>query len=191
MSSIPRWDAASISITSSEVPPAIVTHAWQVLSGVGVGPCTQFSALARIRAIEVLPVPRGPAKRYACRTCPAAIAFLSVRTTASCPTTSSKSCGRYFRYSAVTLTIQAESLRRAPVDLRHLRDPVRRNGRAAGRLRDLRGLASVRRLGAVRRSAERYLRALVEQGPAAQPASKRLPREEPEPLARAGPDRGT
>ena len=86
----------------------IETHALQVLSGVGVGPCAQFSAFARIRAIEVLPVPRGPAKRYAWRTCPEVIAFLSVRTTASCPTTSSKSWGRYFRYSAVTDSIQAE-----------------------------------------------------------------------------------
>ena len=49
-----------------------------------------------MRAIEVLPVPRGPAKRYAWRTA-ASIAFLSVRTTASWPTTSSKVCGRYFR----------------------------------------------------------------------------------------------
>ena len=32
------------------------------------GPAPQFSALARIRAIDVFPVPRGPAKRYACRT---------------------------------------------------------------------------------------------------------------------------
>ena len=45
------------------MPFAIETHAWQVLSGVGVGPCAQFSAFARMRAIEVLPVPRGPAKR--------------------------------------------------------------------------------------------------------------------------------
>jgi len=65
MSSIPRWEAASISTTSSEVPSAIARQAWQVLSGVGVGPCSQFSALARIRASDVLPVPRGPAKRYA------------------------------------------------------------------------------------------------------------------------------
>ena len=63
MSSIPRCDAASISITSSEVPFAIETHAWQTSSGFGVGPCAQLSALARMRAIEVLPVPRGPAKR--------------------------------------------------------------------------------------------------------------------------------
>ena len=72
---------------------------WQVLSGVGVGPGVpaQFRALARMRAIDVLPVPRGPAKRYACRTWSCSIAFGSVRTTASCPTTSSKPCGRYFR----------------------------------------------------------------------------------------------
>ena len=63
MSSMPRCEAASISITSSDVPFAIVTHGLQTLSGVGVGPCTQFRPLARIRASEVLPVPRGPAKR--------------------------------------------------------------------------------------------------------------------------------
>ena len=88
---MPRWEAASISTTSIDEPLVIATQAPQVLSGVGVGPCSQFSALARIRAIEVLPVPRGPAKRYAWRTCPPAIAFFSVLTTASCPTTSSKS----------------------------------------------------------------------------------------------------
>ena len=64
MSSMPRCEAASISMTSSEVPFAIATQAWQVLSGVGVGPCAaQLSAFARIRAIDVFPVPRGPAKR--------------------------------------------------------------------------------------------------------------------------------
>ena len=70
-----------------------------VLSGVGDGPGVpaQFSAFARIRAIEVFPVPRGPAKRYAWRTWSCSIAFCSVRTTASCPTTSSNPCGRYFR----------------------------------------------------------------------------------------------
>ena len=45
MSSIPRCEAASISITSREVPLAIVTQGLQTLSGVGVGPWTQFSAL--------------------------------------------------------------------------------------------------------------------------------------------------
>ena len=63
MSSIPRWLAASISITSSEVPFAIETQELQVPSGVTVGPYAQLSAFARIRAIDVFPVPRGPAKR--------------------------------------------------------------------------------------------------------------------------------
>ena len=63
MSSIPRCEAASISTTSSDVPAAIARHEWQVLSGVGVGPCSQLSAFARMRASDVLPVPRGPAKR--------------------------------------------------------------------------------------------------------------------------------
>ena len=97
MSSIPRCDAASISITSSEVPFAIATHAWQVPSGVGVGPWAQLTAFARMRASDVLPVPRGPANRYAWRTLPCPTAFVSVRTTASCPTTSAKVWGRYLR----------------------------------------------------------------------------------------------
>ena len=63
MSSIPRCEAASISITSSEVPFVIETQAWQVLSGCAVGPAAQFTDFARMRAIEVFPVPRGPAKR--------------------------------------------------------------------------------------------------------------------------------
>ena len=85
---MPRCEAASISITSSDVPLVIETHAWQVLSGVADGPWAQLSAFARMRASEVLPVPRGPAKRYAWRILPCSIAFVSVRTTASCPTTS-------------------------------------------------------------------------------------------------------
>ena len=97
MSSMPRWEAASISITSSEVPLVIEVHAWQVLSGLAVGPCAQLMPLARMRASEVLPVPRGPANRYAWRTLPCSMAFVSVRTTASCPTTSANVCGRYFR----------------------------------------------------------------------------------------------
>ena len=65
MSSIPRWDATSISTTSSEFPFAIARHTGQVLSGLGDGPGVpaQLSAFARIRAIDVLPVPRGPANR--------------------------------------------------------------------------------------------------------------------------------
>ena len=63
MSSMPRCEAASISITSSEVPFEIAVHAWQVLSGWLVGPSLQLTDLARMRASDVLPVPRGPAKR--------------------------------------------------------------------------------------------------------------------------------
>src|SRR3954453_8127422 len=102
MSSIPRCDAASISTTSRDVPFAIVTQTLQTLSGFGVGPCTQLRLFARIRASDVLPVPLGPANRYACRSCPEEIAFFSVRTIASWPTTSSKSCGRYFLQRAAT-----------------------------------------------------------------------------------------
>ena len=97
---MPRCDAASISTTSSEVPFAIARQTGQVLSGDGDGPGVpaQFSAFARIRAIEVLPVPRGPAKRYAWRTWSCSIAFCNVRTTASCPTTCVEALGgRYFR----------------------------------------------------------------------------------------------
>ena len=54
--------------TSSDVPAVIARQAWQVPSGVVVGPCAQLRHLARMRAIDVLPVPRGPAKRYAWRT---------------------------------------------------------------------------------------------------------------------------
>ena len=61
--SMPRFEAASSSITSSERASWIATQRSQVPSGVGVGPCTQFSAFARILASDVLPVPRGPENR--------------------------------------------------------------------------------------------------------------------------------
>jgi len=60
--SIPRFDAASISITSSEVPEAISLQESHSPQGVAVGPFTQFSALARIRAAVVFPTPRAPEK---------------------------------------------------------------------------------------------------------------------------------
>ena len=91
---MPRCEAASISITSSELPFAIASAIGVVGSKSAFGPPSALSALARMRAIEVFPVPRGPAKRYACRTCPCSIAFRSVRTTASWPITCPKSSGR-------------------------------------------------------------------------------------------------
>ena len=58
-----RFEAASISITSSDVPAAIATHESHFPHGVRVGPSTQFKERARIFATEVLPVPREPTKR--------------------------------------------------------------------------------------------------------------------------------
>ena len=63
MSSTERLEAASISITSSEVPAAIVWQGSHSPHGSSVGPCTQLSDRARIFAIEVLPVPREPTNR--------------------------------------------------------------------------------------------------------------------------------
>ena len=63
MSSTELLDAASISITSSDVASAIERQESQTPQGVSVGPWTQFSDAARIFAIDVLPVPREPTKR--------------------------------------------------------------------------------------------------------------------------------
>src|SRR5690348_3536720 len=68
---------------------------------VGLSLLSQLSALARMRAIDVLPVPRVPQKRNACAIRPLSIARLSVLATWSCPTTSSKVCDRYLRASTV------------------------------------------------------------------------------------------
>ena len=63
MSSTELLDAASISMTSSEVADAIDTHESQTPHGSIVGPRSQFRQAARIFAIDVLPVPREPTKR--------------------------------------------------------------------------------------------------------------------------------
>src|SRR5215813_6404118 len=65
MLSTPVFDAASISNTSMDLQAAISWQDGQVLSGVIVGPFSQLRPLARIRAMGVLPTPRGPEKRYA------------------------------------------------------------------------------------------------------------------------------
>ena len=59
-------EAASISMTSTQVPSWIARQNRHTLHGFGVGPCSQLSDLASRRAVEVLPVPRGPQNRYAC-----------------------------------------------------------------------------------------------------------------------------
>ncbi len=63
MSSTELFEAASISITSSEVAAAIARQDSQRPQGSTVGPCSQFRQAARIFAIEVLPVPREPTNR--------------------------------------------------------------------------------------------------------------------------------
>src|SRR5438132_14009579 len=79
------------------LPAAISTHGPQTPHGSGVGPFSQLSARARIRADVVFPQPRGPVKRKACATRPLFRALTRVRTTCSCPVRSWKRCGRYFR----------------------------------------------------------------------------------------------
>ena len=64
---MPRWLAASISITSMAVASWIVRHDSHTRQGVIVGPCSQLIDLARILAIEVLPVPRGPGEQVGVR----------------------------------------------------------------------------------------------------------------------------
>ena len=59
----------------------------------------QFSPLATIRAVVVLPTPRTPVSTKACAIRSASKAFRSVRTIASWPIRSAKVCGRYLRAS--------------------------------------------------------------------------------------------
>src|SRR5918998_1233373 len=99
MSSTELLEAASISMTSSDVAEAIARQESHAPHGSTVGPRSQFSDAARIFAIEVLPVPREPTNRYAWWTLPCSIALRSVRTTWSCPTTSENVRGRWRRYS--------------------------------------------------------------------------------------------
>ena len=63
MASTPLLEAASSSWTSSDVPRAISTHESQRPHGSPSSRWAQLSARARIRAVEVLPVPRGPLKQ--------------------------------------------------------------------------------------------------------------------------------
>ena len=65
MLSTPVFEAASISITSRALPAAMLVQRAQMPQGSGVGPSPlmQLSERARMRALEVLPVPRGPLNR--------------------------------------------------------------------------------------------------------------------------------
>src|SRR5918999_2112175 len=98
VSSTFECEAASISMTSIDEPSAMATHEAHTPHGFGVGPFSQLSALARMRAVLVLPVPRGPVNRYACATRSSFIAFASVLVTCSCPRISPKVWDLYLRY---------------------------------------------------------------------------------------------
>jgi hypothetical protein len=64
---------------------------------VAVGPFAQFRALARMRALVVLPTPRTPVNRNAWATRFCAMAFPMVVETWLWPTRSSNDCGLYLR----------------------------------------------------------------------------------------------
>ena len=63
MASTPLFDAASSSCTLSELPWVISMHEVHLPQGSPSTGASQLSALARMRADEVLPVPRGPLNR--------------------------------------------------------------------------------------------------------------------------------
>ena len=63
MLSTPLFDAASSSNTSNEVPCSIARQTSHTPHGSPSVTFGQFSAFARMRAVEVLPVPRGPLNR--------------------------------------------------------------------------------------------------------------------------------
>ena len=61
----PVCEAASISITSNDLPSAISLQNEQLEQGSGVGPLIQLTAFASILAVEVFPTPLGPEKMNA------------------------------------------------------------------------------------------------------------------------------
>ncbi len=97
MLSTPVLEAASISMTSRDVPSEIVLQRSQCPHGsvVGLSLSKQFNERARILALEVLPVPLGPLKRYAGAMRLLISACFSVAAMASCPIRSLKRCGLY------------------------------------------------------------------------------------------------
>src|SRR4051795_9087242 len=101
--STPVLLAASISITSISSPRAMPLHDSHSSHGcvVGLSDFSQLRHLARMRAVEVFPVPRVPQNRNACAIRPDSIAFFNVCAMCACPTSSSKLLDRYFRARTV------------------------------------------------------------------------------------------
>ena len=63
ISSMPRLEAASISIRSTAAPEPISTQFAQTPQGSAPRRSKQLIAFARMRAVDVLPVPRTPQNR--------------------------------------------------------------------------------------------------------------------------------
>ena len=97
MSSTLLWLAASCSTKSIARPSMKERQDSHLLQGSPSTGAAQFAALASRRPSVVLPVPRGPQKRYACAKLPEATALRRVRVTASWPATSAKDWGRHLR----------------------------------------------------------------------------------------------
>ena len=97
ISSMPRLLAASISRTSTELPSRISRQAVHSLHGSPSRGARQLTARARMRAVDVFPVPRIPVKRYACASEAARTSLRSVVAMTSWPTRSAKRADRYRR----------------------------------------------------------------------------------------------
>ena len=63
MSPTPRFDAPSISMRSMKRPSSMAIDVSESGMGSPFSSRSAFMAFARIRAVEVLPTPRGPVKR--------------------------------------------------------------------------------------------------------------------------------
>ncbi len=102
MPSTPVLLAASTSITSRKFPLLIDLQGEHLLQISKVGSLffslpIQFSALAIILAVVVLPTPLMPVKRKACANLPLLSELLNVLTSEFCPINSLKSLGLYLR----------------------------------------------------------------------------------------------
>ena len=65
----------------------------------------QFIVFAKMRAVLVLPTPRGPQKRYAWANCPLLMEFLRVVAMLSWPIRERKLLGLYFRADTINFSI--------------------------------------------------------------------------------------
>ena len=63
MSSIPRFEAPSISIKSKKLPVSMAWEISELFNGSPKDEISEFRALAKIRAVDVFPTPRGPVSK--------------------------------------------------------------------------------------------------------------------------------